>query len=102
MLRSISMRQFIEWQVFSEVEPFDETRADYRTSAIIATLMNIYRKKRAKAIKLSDVALLFGDSVRVKPQADWKALKAMGQLAAAAFNAQHAADEKKRQRRKGR
>jgi len=89
MLRQITWKQFLEWQAFSELEPFDEVRADLRTAHIVSTLANVWRGKNRRAVSLLDVQLPFGDkpSAVKKPQT-WQEQKAIGMMMAGAYNAQ--------------
>lgn len=105
MLRSMSWKQFLEWQTFETLEPFDETRADYRTAQIVTALANIYRKKGSRAKKLEDVVLLFGDSEKPKKAQTWQEQKNIARFWSSMFNAQEkskadkaAAKTKKRRR----
>lgn len=73
MLRSMTARQFYEWQTFSEVEPFEQERLEKVITRINQTLMNVYRKKNAKALSLDDVTLFFGDNRKpLPPKAKWQ------------------------------
>lgn len=39
--------QFLEWQYYASLEPFDETRADVRAAQIVQALWNIARDTKA-------------------------------------------------------
>ncbi len=56
MLRRLTPQQFRYWQVYAELEPFDEIRADVRSAKIEAALYNINRdtKKHPKPFPLED------------------------------------------------
>jgi hypothetical protein len=68
MLRSITWVQFKEWIIYSELEPFDELRADYRTAQIVQTFINMNRdtKKYPNPISIDECLLPFGDVEIVK------------------------------------
>lgn len=68
MLRGMSWREFGEWIIFAELEPFDEARSDLRIAHVVATLLNLHRKKGVKAVTIQDVRLLFGDEKEVRRQ----------------------------------
>lgn len=40
MLRSLTAKQFAEWEHYANLEPFDEVRSDYRTAAIVGMIHN--------------------------------------------------------------
>lgn len=91
MLREISVHQLREWRAYSDLEPWDEVRADYRSAQIVTALVNINRSKGTSARPVSDFVMPFGDLNPPRPQMDWKQMKAIGH---AAF----IASEKARQR----
>ena len=81
MLSSMTIREFNEWVLYAQVEPFEEQRADWRAAHIVSTLMNIFRKKGTPVIKISDMLLKFVSSwlpeAEKKPQT-WQEQKAIG------------------------
>ena len=87
MLRGMSIHEFRRWRAYYDIEPFGEERADFRAASIVATLLNIYRKRGTKAININDVRIRFGDEAKPKKQS-WQALKAIGQMIAGAANRQ--------------
>jgi len=100
MLGQITWRQFLEWEAFSELEPFDEERADIRSAQIVAALANIHRdrKKRRTPFKLSDFLLQFGDSTKVgrAPGKTWQQMKALGKSLAASFSSTDTRGQRKK------
>lgn len=101
MLRSISWAEFIDWIAYSELEPFDEVRADIRAASICATLANIHRnsKKRPQPFKISDFLVHFEDDDKPKSRKQsWQQQKLIATMIATAMNA----EEDKRQKRKSR
>lgn len=52
--RRMSSRELSEWQLYEELEPFGERRADYRTASICHTLA---LANGAKNVKLEDFLL---------------------------------------------
>jgi hypothetical protein len=66
MLRSITWTDFLGWLAYSELEPFDERRADYRTASVVTMLANVNRdtKKRPTAYKLDDFVIEFDAPVK--------------------------------------
>ncbi len=103
MLASITWLQFKEWMAFDALEPFGPQRDDHRTAHIVATLLNVNRKRGSKRLQPRDVLLLFGDAKKeAKPQMDWRHMKALAKLAAAAYNAEHDKNEEKKRARAAR
>lgn len=41
MLRSITAKQFAEWEAYARLEPFDEMRNDLRMAQIVAMVFNM-------------------------------------------------------------
>lgn len=41
MLRSITAKQFIEWEAYARLEPFNELRADARAALIASYIFNM-------------------------------------------------------------
>lgn len=52
----MSASEFLDWQVYYQLEPFGELRADLRSGTIAATIANIHRdrKKRKKPYSARD------------------------------------------------
>lgn len=69
MLRRMTGRQFLEWQAYASLEPFDETRADVRGAQIVQALWNIARDKKAhpSPFPLKEFLIEFGERVPKKP-----------------------------------
>jgi Protein of unknown function (DUF4035) len=86
MLRQISWKQLHEWIAYAELEPFDETRADYRAASICTLLANINRnpKKQPRAFEIQDFLLLFGEDKKPKKQT-WQQQKMIAQMIAMAY-----------------
>ncbi len=91
MLRGMSFQQLQEWEAFAELEPFDDSRADVRASAIIAALYELRRdpEKRAEPFIAADFALLFGDDPRrdaekeappAPPVRSWQEMRFMAEM----------------------
>lgn len=66
MLREITWPEFLEWQAFETLEPFESERADWRSAQVAQALWNIARdqKKNPNGWPLSDFILPFGDAPR--------------------------------------
>ena len=88
MLRSLTAKQFIEWEHYARLEPFDELRADYRTASIREMLHNM--AVVAKHRKPLDYFLLkYGDAVEDEPEQrqgqTWQEKKAVAYSIALAY-----------------
>ncbi len=75
MLDTMTIRQLREWFAYSELEPFGEERADYRSAQICAMIANSVRDKKRKptAYKVEEFLLRFGE--RQAAVKDWRAMK---------------------------
>ena len=76
----MTIREFNEWVLYAEIEPFEEQRADWRTAHVVATLVSIFRKKGSPAAKVKDYVLQFVSRWReiLKPKQTWQEQKAIG------------------------
>lgn len=75
MLDGMSITQLREWFAYSELEPFGEERADYRSAQICAMIANSVRDKKRKPTpyKVEEFLLRFGE--RQAAVKDWRAMK---------------------------
>ncbi len=75
MLDTMSITQLREWFAYSELEPFGEERADYRSAQICAMIANSVRDKKRKPTpyKVEEFLLRFGE--RQAAVKDWRAMK---------------------------
>lgn len=65
MLRGMSIRHFQEWRAFSDLEPFDEVRADYRSAQIVRELRNTIGRRKGQPATLEECLLRFVTSKSV-------------------------------------
>jgi hypothetical protein len=86
MLRGLTAKQFTEWEHFAQLEPFDETRQDYRIASIVTMLANINRDPKKKGYELSDFVLKF-DEVPPKKKQTWAEQEMILKVIAAGFRA---------------
>lgn len=76
MLREMSAKQFREWEIYAELEPFSEKRADYRAASIVQMLANVNRSSKRSPYKLEDFVLKFDqESKETKPDKSWQEMK---------------------------
>jgi len=61
MLRSITAKQFRDWEFYAALEPFDETRQDLRAASLETLLANLNRDPKKPAYKIEDFLLRFGE-----------------------------------------
>ena len=71
ILKDLTARQFMTWKLYAVLEPFDETRQDYRIASIVQMLFNTNRGKDQKPLKLEDALLKFGEQ-EVKKKQTWQ------------------------------
>jgi len=80
MLRRMPMRQFLDWMHYANLEPFEETRGDWRAAHIVSTLCNIYRKSGSPAIEIGEALISWSkeDPAPGKREQSWQEQKAIG------------------------
>ena len=107
MLRGMSSKQFYEWQLFEELEPFGPERADQRAGVVSAAIHNAHRdrKKKRKPFTMLECSPTFGDTPVQKisgaapgvipegwhadgPATNWKWMKALGKAMTESHNEQ--------------
>ena len=82
MLRTITAKQFVEWEAYARMEPFNETRADYRAASIAQMVFNMaVDVKNRKPI--SDFLLKFGETQQQRPKQTWQQQQKMLMILAA-------------------
>lgn len=86
MLASISWKQFNEWAMYAELEPFGEERADIRAGSIVKMLYDLFGRKRGQSTRpLTDFIVKFGDQpASVSKKKSWQEMKMIGQMMAIA------------------
>lgn len=69
MIDALGWERLQEWKAFSELEPFGEERADFRSAQVTQALWNIARDQKAhpKGWPLEEFLLKFGDYPRPEP-----------------------------------
>jgi len=84
LLRSLTAKQFHEWMIYAELEPFDEVRGDLRSALIAATIANVNRGKGQTAYTLQDF-LLFKEEESPRHQT-WQEKKAIAMAICMAYS----------------
>lgn len=59
MLSSLSAKQFIEWEAYAALEPFDEYRQDIRVAQIVTMLANLHRDPKRAPYSIKEFVLDF-------------------------------------------
>jgi tRNA uridine 5-carbamoylmethylation protein Kti12 len=83
MLRRLTARQFINWEIYDAIEPFGQLREDYRTAQIVSLLYNVNRGKHDKAKSVEDFLLKFEEP---QPKQTWQEQLTYMKIFAAAQN----------------
>ena len=78
----MSAQLFLEWEAYSNLEPFDEIRADYRAASIVAMIANVNRDpKKNPPFTLDEMRIKFGDAKEAKPRKQtWQEQKSIAQM----------------------
>lgn len=58
--RGMSGKRFLEWEMYMQLEPFGELRADLRAASIVQVIANVNRGKKQKPYTLEECMLKFG------------------------------------------
>ncbi len=103
LLASLTTKQLLEWQVFYNLEPFGDRRADFHAASICSILANIAaaRGRSGKRFSTRDFLLEFTDTPKAAPSREpaqpWQQMKLLAQALS-----QISYDEPKKGRRRGR
>lgn len=96
MLRSITAKQFLEWQAYARLEPFNELRDDYRAASIAQMVYNMaVAKAKDRKHDVSEFLLTWKEvdpktTVKLPPgprKQTWQEQQKLLELMALAFNA---------------
>ena len=71
MLREFDSAEISEWMAFYEIDPWDQTRADFRSGVIASTIANANRSKKSKTYSPAD----FMPYVFKKEPQTWQQMK---------------------------
>lgn len=89
---TMSYSEFVEWQGYYQIEPWDELRADWRSGLVAAVLANVNRKKDSKTYKPDDFMPKFTGP---KDDADdWRVMQDRIRLAGAMAGAMNKSKKK--------
>jgi hypothetical protein len=81
LLSRISSRELSEWQVYSQIEPWGETRADWRSGIVAAVIANVNRAKGQPAYSPETFIPRFGP----QPEQGWEEQLAIVEMLNVAF-----------------
>lgn len=87
MLREMSVHEFRDWRAFYDLEPFGEARQDDRIASVVATLINTWRKRGSRRVKIGDARVSYGKREGPKTSTGWEQMKAIGRTIASAAGA---------------
>jgi len=81
MLRSMTSKQWLEWNVMYSLEPWGEDREDLRFGSVVQALVNANRnaKKHPKPYSLIECSLSGGDQTIAHKQS-WQQMKMTAML----------------------
>jgi hypothetical protein len=87
--RSLTAKQFLEWEAYARLEPFNELRADYRAASIATMIANVNRdaKKHPKAYVLEDFVLKYEEKEQGASSQPWQQKLAIAQAICMAYAA---------------
>ena len=86
MLRSLTAKQFVEWEAYARLEPFNELRADQRAALIASYVYNMAVSVRDRK-PISDFMLKWEESGEAKPKTQsWQQQKQIAYMIAAAYS----------------
>jgi Protein of unknown function (DUF4035) len=85
MLRRLTAKQFRNWEIYHDLEPFGEIRADYRAASIVQIVHNMNRGPKTKALTLQECMLKF--ETEPKKQQSWQTMQSIAKMIAMAYNA---------------
>ena len=84
-MRGLTAKEFRGWEMYYELEPFGEERADVRAASIVQMLYNVNRGSKQKAITLKECLLKWGEQDEPKKQQTWQEQLAIMKMLAAAY-----------------
>ena len=87
-LRNVSSRELSEWAAYLHQEPFGEVMADYRAGIVAATVANVNRGSKGKALEPKDFMpkhWFDKDSDDEPGEDDWRNQMAMAAMITAAM-----------------
>lgn len=87
MMSEMTWREYLEWVVYSDLEPFDEERQDLRIAQVVTTIANANRNpKKHRAYTVKDFLMRWGDSPKLSRKQTWQEQKQIGHMMFAMFN----------------
>lgn len=78
---SIGHAEYMEWRAYYQIEPWDETRADWRAGMIASVIANVNRGKDQRAYKPDEFMPRFGQTPAASA-GNWKAMQERLRMAA--------------------
>jgi hypothetical protein len=68
MLQSMTAQHLAEWELIYADDPWDEERMDVRIAQVVATIINVNRKRGRRPLSPYDVMLKYGKQKLAIPQ----------------------------------
>lgn len=68
MLRRIPASEFVEWEEYSDLEPWGSYRSDLQTGVIASVVANLVRSEGHEPAKPSDFVLKFERRIHTPPE----------------------------------
>jgi hypothetical protein len=83
--RGMTAKQFIEWGLYAQMDPFGDVRGDIQAASIVQMVFNMAVSAKDRK-PLKDFLLKFGDAVEEKkPSQPWQEKKAIAMTIAMAY-----------------
>lgn len=82
ILRGLTAKEFRAWEIYHEVEPFGDLRADYHAAQVVQMLHAVNRGKGQKALTLEECLLKFAQEEKPKqtPEQQFGILKVLAAM----------------------
>jgi hypothetical protein len=61
LLRQLSAKEFRNWMLFEQIEPYGGLRGDLQVASVVQMIANVNRGKDQEPYKLKDFLLRFGE-----------------------------------------
>ena len=88
MLRELTAKQFIEWECYARLEPFNELRADQRAASIVRMIFNMAVATKDRKWNLEDFQLKFMEKeASAGGQQTWQQKKSIAYAICMAYGA---------------
>jgi len=76
MLEGMELEEYLDWQAYERIEPFEPQRADIRSAAQTAVMVNMQIPRGKPKSKTRDFMIRYDDKYLDKPKQDAAELQA--------------------------